>query len=70
MSGALLLTADQVAELLSVPKSWVYAEARAGRIPWVPMGRYKRFRRSSIEAWIQAREQGDPGGGPGGSPRG
>jgi excisionase family DNA binding protein len=53
-----LLTADDVAALLSVPKSWVYAETRAGRIPFVPMGRYRRYRREAIAAWVRARERG------------
>lgn len=50
-SGA-LLTADDVAALLRVPKSWVYAETRAGRIPHVVLGpRYRRYERHVIEAW-------------------
>ena len=53
-----LLTADKVAELLAVPASWVYAEARAGRIPHVTLGRYRRFRREAIEGWIADRERG------------
>lgn len=47
-----LLTADEVASLLSVPKSWVYAETRAGRMPHVQLGpRYRRYERRLIEAW-------------------
>jgi len=50
-SGA-LLTAEDVAALLRVPKSWVYAETRAGRIPHVVLGpRYRRYERAVIEAW-------------------
>jgi excisionase family DNA binding protein len=39
-----LLTADEVAELLKVNTEWVWAQARAGRIPHVRLGRYRRFR--------------------------
>ena len=54
-----LLTADDVAALLRVPKSWVYAETRAGRLPHVALGpRYRRYRRDVIEAWIAERERG------------
>lgn len=53
-----LLDANGVAELLRVPASWVYAEARAGRIPHVRVGRYRRFRRSALEAWVEAHERG------------
>ena len=51
-----LLTADQVARLLGVPRSWVYEQSRAGRIPTVTLGRYRRYRREAIEAWIQGIE--------------
>jgi excisionase family DNA binding protein len=47
-----------VAELLGVPTSWVYAETRAGRLPHVRVGRYRRFRRSAVEQWIEAHERG------------
>ncbi len=56
-----LLTADGVAALLAVPTSWVYAEARAGRIPHVTLGRYRRFRPEAITAWIEAAERGPRG---------
>jgi excisionase family DNA binding protein len=47
-----LLTAGQVAQLLGVPVSWVYEQSRRGRIPTVNLGRYRRYRRDAIEAWI------------------
>ncbi|MEK6272457.1 MAG: helix-turn-helix domain-containing protein [Actinomycetota bacterium] len=73
-----LLTADQVAELLSVPTSWVYAETRARRLPHVRLGRYYRYNRSSIEAFVAGLERGPvayrkyvaPGSEPGGSSHG
>lgn len=69
-----LLDAEAVAEMLAVPKSWVYAEARAGRLPSIPLGRYRRFREDQIQAWIEELATGptpyrtySPGNGPGGS---
>jgi excisionase family DNA binding protein len=53
-----LLTADDVAEILSVPKSWVYAETRAGRLPYVKLGRYYRYAEESIEAFVAGLERG------------
>jgi excisionase family DNA binding protein len=53
-----LLTAQDVAALLRVPASWVYAEARAGRIPHIRIGRYRRFRPIAIQEWAQRLEQG------------
>jgi excisionase family DNA binding protein len=52
MTGS-LLTADEVAELLGVPKSWVYEQSRCGRIPTVTLGRYLR---EAIEAWLEELE--------------
>ena len=52
-----LLTVDEVAERLGVTKDWVWAQARAGRIPHVRLGRYRRFREEAIDAWLQQLEQ-------------
>jgi excisionase family DNA binding protein len=53
-----LLTAQEAAELLSVPKSWVMAEARADRIPYVALGRYRRFDAEQLEVWWRERARG------------
>ncbi len=53
---AALLTAEDVAELLGVTVAWVYAQSRRGRIPTVNLGRYRRYRREAIEAWIRTIE--------------
>jgi excisionase family DNA binding protein len=53
MNGT-LLTAAQVANLLGVPKSWVYEQSRRGVIPTVTLGRYRRYRVEAIEEWIEA----------------
>ena len=53
-----LLSAGDVASLLGVPKSWVYAETRAGRLPHVVLGRYRRYRRDAIDAWLAEHERG------------
>jgi excisionase family DNA binding protein len=53
-----LMTAQQVAELLEVDPSWIYAETRAGRFPHVRVGRYRRFKLSGVERWIEDHERG------------
>ncbi len=53
-----LLTAEEVAALLRVTKSWVYAETRGQRIPHVRLGRYVRYRRSAVLKWIAELEHG------------
>lgn len=52
-----LLTAGDVAALLGVPKSWVYAQSREGRLPTVRLGRYYRYRRAAIAAWLLEQER-------------
>jgi excisionase family DNA binding protein len=54
--GGPLLTAEQVGELLGVPKSWVYEQSRKGRIPTVTLGRYRRYRAEAIEHWVEQLE--------------
>lgn len=46
-----LLTAEGVAEFLAVPESWVREATREGRIPYVALGRYRRYERAAINAW-------------------
>ncbi|HEY6638602.1 MAG TPA: helix-turn-helix domain-containing protein [Solirubrobacterales bacterium] len=52
-----LLDADQVAQILGVPKSWVYAASRKGELPTVTLGRYRRYRREAVESWIEGQER-------------
>ena len=56
-----LLTADELAERLGMKTEWVWSQARAGRIPHVRLGRYRRFRESAVEAWLQELEIGGSG---------
>ena len=53
-----LLTADDVAELMRVTRAWVYAETRRDRLPHLRLGRYVRYRRAAIEAWMRTVERG------------
>jgi len=55
-----LLTADDVARLLRVPRSSVYEYARRRHraLPSVPIGRHRRFYRSDVEAWLSEQRTG------------
>jgi excisionase family DNA binding protein len=57
-----LLDAKEVAALLSVPVSWVRETTRAGHMPVVELGRYRRYDRGEILAWVESLKTG---GGPG-----
>jgi len=53
-----LLTAQEAADLLAVPHTWVLAEARCGRLPHVRLGRYVRFQRATLESWLSEQAHG------------
>lgn len=42
--------------MLGVTEAWVYAQSRAGKIPTVKLGRYRRYRLEAIERWIEDNE--------------
>lgn len=48
-----LLTAEEVAALLQVSCAWVYAQTRRQRIPHLRLGRYVRYRREALDAWMR-----------------
>ena len=38
-----LLTAEEIAEMLNVPVTWVRESTRSGAIPCIVLGRYRRY---------------------------
>jgi excisionase family DNA binding protein len=56
-----LLTAPDVAALLNVPTSWVREHTRSGSIPHLALGRYVRYQRDDVLAWLETLAEG---GGP------
>ena len=53
-----LLTAREVAELLSVPETWVRDHTRSGAIPHLELGRYKRYDPDEVLAWVDSLKKG------------
>jgi excisionase family DNA binding protein len=53
-----LLTAQEVADLLAVPTSWVREATRDGRLPHLKLGRYRRYQPEQIEAWLAHQHAG------------
>lgn len=58
-----LWTAEQVAKVLQVPKSWVYEQSRVWiatggerGMPTVTLGRYRRYRPQAIKRYVEALE--------------
>ena len=60
-----LMTVGEVARLLKVPVSWVYERCRTGTanpLPHLKLGKYLRFSRSALFAYIEGLRRGDSGG--------
>ena len=56
-----LLSVEEVAELLRVPVSWVYEHTSRrvnNRIPGFRLGKYWRFRKADVLAWIERQQVG------------
>ena len=51
-----VLTLDEVAEYLRIPRSTAYKLAQEGKIPGQKVGRHWRFRRVVIDKWLGERE--------------
>jgi excisionase family DNA binding protein len=47
-----LMTADEAAKLLHVPRSTLYELVRSRGLPHVKVGRALRFTRADLAAWI------------------
>ncbi|MDD5509688.1 MAG: helix-turn-helix domain-containing protein [Dehalococcoidales bacterium] len=51
-----ILTLEELANYLKVPKSTVYKLVREGRIPAQKVGRHWRFRKQTIDRWLEKRQ--------------
>jgi excisionase family DNA binding protein len=52
-----IMTVEEAATMLRVPKSWVYERTRrrgAEQIPHIKLGKYLRFERASIRTWVES----------------
>ena len=54
-----VLTIDELAAYLKIPKSTLYKLAREGKVPSHKVGRHWRFQKRSIDLWLE----GGSGGG-------
>jgi excisionase family DNA binding protein len=50
---ASLLTPDELATYLNVPKSWLYDRTRDKTIPHVKIGKYVRFSLPDVLSWLK-----------------
>jgi excisionase family DNA binding protein len=54
-----ILTVDEAAELLRIPRSTVYKLAQLGKIPAQKVGRHWRFHRDTVVDWIAGKKHGE-----------
>jgi excisionase family DNA binding protein len=50
-----IMTIEEIAEYLKIPKSTVYKLAQEGKIPCQKVGRHWRFRKNTIDNWLDMR---------------
>lgn len=54
-AGSGLLDAPELAKRFGVPESWVREQARLGKLPFIRLGHYVRFRLEEIEHYLAER---------------
>jgi len=50
-----VLTIDELAEYLKIPKSTLYKLAQEGKVPGQKVGRHWRFRKEAVDRWLEQR---------------
>jgi excisionase family DNA binding protein len=58
-----LMTVNEVCVKLGVRKRYIYKLTQEGRIPYIKVGKYLRFRPSDIEEWLSANSAGESSNG-------
>lgn len=56
-----ILTIDELAAYLRIPKSTLYKLAREGKVPSNKIGRHWRFQKRSIDRWLEGQQVVMPG---------
>jgi len=56
-----VLTIDELAAYVKVPKSTLYKLVREGRVPCQKIGRHWRFRKEAIDHWLDESRADAPG---------
>lgn len=52
-----VMTIDETSQYLRIPISSLYKLAQEGKIPCQKVGRHWRFRRQSIDHWLEAKAE-------------
>jgi excisionase family DNA binding protein len=52
----IILTVDEIADYLKIPRSTIYKLVREGKIPAQKIGRHWRFRKEAIVHWLEKKQ--------------
>ena len=52
-----VMTIDELADYLKIPKSTLYKLAQEGKVPGQKVGRHWRFRKETVDRWLDERNQ-------------
>jgi len=52
-----VLTIEELAVYLKIPKSTLYKVVREGKIPSQKVGRHWRFHRQAVDEWLKSRRE-------------
>ena len=55
-----VMTIDELSAYLKIPKSTLYKLAQEGRLPCQKVGRHWRFRRETIDRWLEESWPNEP----------
>lgn len=50
-----VMTIEELADYLKIPKSTLYKLAQEGRVPSQKVGRHWRFHREAVDHWLKSR---------------
>lgn len=53
-----IMTIEELSVYLRIPKSTLYKLVREGKVPCQKIGKHWRFRRETIERWLDATKSG------------
>ena len=58
-----VMTIEELAAYLKIPKSTLYKLVREGKIPSQKIGRHWRFRKGAIDHWLEEKRADESGSG-------
>jgi excisionase family DNA binding protein len=58
-TGDIIFDVESLAQYLRVKEQWIYEKVHNNEIPHYKVGKYLRFRKSTIDDWLKKKEKGN-----------